>query len=132
MSTTNNNAGGGRRRRETTIKRRRTRHNRFPATQRAPLTKKKASGIRASAEATSKTVLSDLLPKSVSPSTKTQSMNQTATPASMSRPIQVIGARLLINSESGNFDLLGLDILLLISHRDTADTETKRQKQKDQ
>src|SRR5262252_6813572 len=61
--------------------------------------------MKASAEATSATVLSDRLPKSVSPSTKTQSMNQTTTPASMQRPIHVIGARLLINSESGNFDL---------------------------
>src|SRR5262245_26941845 len=69
----------------------------------------------ASAEATSTTVLSALLSKSVSPSTKAQSMNQTTTPASISRPIQVIGARLLINSASGNFDLLERDILLLIS-----------------
>src|SRR5215813_6249543 len=42
---------------------------------------------------------------SVSPSTNTQSMNQTMTPASISRPIHVIGARLLINSVSGNLDL---------------------------
>src|SRR5262245_29634827 len=54
-------------------------------------------------------------------------MNQTTTAASMSRPIHVIGARLLINSESGNFDLLGRNILLLISHRAT---EPQRQKDK--
>ena len=34
----------------------------------------------------------------------------------MNRPIHVIGARLLTNSASGNFDLWERDILLLISH----------------